>query len=185
MPRLRQVVREDADPRAGRILDLVFGDGEPTNWWTVFALVPDVLDHAVRGFGLYQSPDRTLSPRLRELGQTRAGWARGSDFVFRQHSKAMRDVGFTDEQVAAVPAWSTAECFHPAERAVLAYTDALVLRGGDVPDQVFAALRTHLSDEQILELTYITAMYEMHAVISRALRLESDDRPTLGDGVPG
>jgi len=37
-------------------------------------------------------------------------------------------------------------------------------------------LREHLSDEEILELTYITAMYEMHATISRALRLEYDDR---------
>ena len=32
-----------------------------------------------------------------------------------------------------------------------------------------------MSDEQILELTYITALYEMHAVMSRALRLEYDD----------
>ena len=32
-----------------------------------------------------------------------------------------------------------------------------------------------LSDEEILELTYITAMYEMHAIMSRALRLEYDD----------
>ena len=32
-----------------------------------------------------------------------------------------------------------------------------------------------MSDEEILELTYITAMYEMHAVMSRALRLEYDD----------
>jgi hypothetical protein len=60
---------------------------------------------------------------------------------------------------------------------VLAYTDALVLDGGRVHDGVFDALRAHLSDEQILELTYITMMYEMHAVISRALRLEYDDRP--------
>ncbi|MDQ1395587.1 MAG: hypothetical protein QOG64_846 [Acidimicrobiaceae bacterium] len=59
---------------------------------------------------------------------------------------------------------------------MLAYTDALVLNGGRVHDDVFAALQRSLSDEQILELTYITCMYEMHATISRALRLEFDDR---------
>ena len=64
----------------------------------------------------------------------------------------------------------------PAQRAVLAYTDCLVLDGGRVPDGVFDALKTHLIDEEILELTYITSMYEMHAVMSRALRLEFDDR---------
>jgi len=59
---------------------------------------------------------------------------------------------------------------------VLAYTDALVYDGGRVADGVFAALREGLSDEEILEFTYITAMYDMHAVMSRALRTEFDDR---------
>ena len=45
-----------------------------------------------------------------------------------------------------------------------------------MPDSLFAELKSHLSDEEILELTYITAMYEMHAIITRALRLEFDDR---------
>jgi hypothetical protein len=51
-----------------------------------------------------------------------------------------------------------------------------VLDGGRVADGLFEELRRHLSDEAVLELTYITAMYEMHAVIARALRLEWDDR---------
>jgi hypothetical protein len=37
-------------------------------------------------------------------------------------------------------------------------------------------LREHLDDESIMEFTYITMMYSMHAVISRALRLEYDER---------
>jgi hypothetical protein len=52
---------------------------------------------------------------------------------------------------------------------------ALVLEGGRVQDAVFDALQQHLSDEEILELTYITALYDMHAVMSRALKLEYDD----------
>jgi alkylhydroperoxidase family enzyme len=149
--------------------------GTPGNWWTVFAGVPDVFDHALAGFLLYRNPARKLDPKLRELGQTRTGYARGSRFVFSQHCKASRDVGLTEEQVAAIPAWSTAECFSPLERAVLAYTDCLVLEGGRVPDAVFDALRSGLSEAEILELTYITCTYDMHATMSRALRLEFDD----------
>ncbi len=134
------------------------------------------MDHAVRGFGLYRSPARTLDPQLRELGQTRAGWARGSQFVFSQHCKSCRALGMDDAKIAAIPAWQVANCFSPGERAVLAYTDALVFDGGRVPDATFDALRAFLSDEQILELTYITALYDMHAIMCRALRLEFDDR---------
>ena len=150
--------------------------GTPGNWWTVFALVPDVLDHAVAGFRVYGSKRRQLDPKLRELGMTRAGYARGSQFVFSQHCKSCRSVGLTEEQIQAIPSYETAECFSPLERAVLAYTDQLVLQGGRVADATFAALKEGLSDEQILELTYTTCLYEMHATMSRALRLEYDDR---------
>jgi len=186
MPRLRQVPRSEADPDVLQLYDLLFGGrdpvaepgtetGTPGNWWTVFALVPDVFRHAVAGFRLYRSSKRGVDPKLRELGQMRAGYARGSQFVFSQHCKASRSVGLREEQIAAIPSWQTADVFSPVERAVLAYTDALVLEGGRVSDQLFERLRESLSDEQILELTYVTCTYELHATICRALRLEFDD----------
>ena len=61
------------------------------------------------------------------------------------------------------------------ERAILSYTDDLVLSGGRVPDGTFNALKESLSDEAILEFTYITCTYELHATMCRALRLEYDD----------
>ncbi|MCP5186577.1 MAG: carboxymuconolactone decarboxylase family protein [Pseudomonadales bacterium] len=186
MPRLRQVARREAGILATRLYDLLFpgrdpvaepgtSTGTPGNWWTVFALVPDCLQHAVDGFRFYRDPARKLDPALRELAQTRAGFARGSQFVFSQHCKAARSVGLAEDKIAALPSWQLSDAYSPLERAVLAYTDALVLEGGRVQDAVFEALQRSLSDEEILELTYITALYDMHAVMSRALRLEYDD----------
>jgi alkylhydroperoxidase family enzyme len=188
MPRLRQIGKVNAHAAAQQIYAMLFGErdpvvepgtatGTPGNWWTVFAGAPDVFDHAVAGFQLYRSPKRKLSPQLRELGQTRAGWARGSQFVFSQHCKAARSVSLSEEKIGAVPHWQVAACYSPVERAVLAYTDALVYDGGRTSDGIFAALKAHLSDEEILELTYVTALYDMHAVMSRALKLEYDDVP--------
>ncbi|CAB4792789.1 MAG: carboxymuconolactone decarboxylase family protein [Actinobacteria bacterium] len=186
MPRLREVHPKDAHPYAQKVYSMLFGDrdpvdepgtatGTPGNWWTVFALVPDAFDHTTAGFQFYRSPNRKLTPRLRELGQTRAGWNIGSQFVFSQHCKACRDVGFTEEQVQALPSWSVHDCWTPVDRALLAYTDCLTLQNGRVPDALFAELKKHLSDEEILEFTYVTCTYAMHATMSRALRLEFDD----------
>lgn len=186
MPRLRQVPKAEAHDFAQGMYRFLFGDrdpvsepgtasGTPGNWWTVFALVPDAFDHTTAGFQFYRSPDRILDPKLRELGQIRAGWTVGSQFVFSQHSKACRDIGFTDEQVAAIPSWSVADCWSPVERAVLAYTDCLTLQHGRVPEALFEELKRHLSDEEILEFTYITCTYAMHATMTKALRLEYDD----------
>ncbi|MCB1732335.1 MAG: carboxymuconolactone decarboxylase family protein, partial [Halieaceae bacterium] len=179
MPRLRQVARREAGTLATRLYDLLFpgrdpvaepgtSTGTPGNWWTVFALVPDCLQHAVDGFRFYRDPARKLDPALRELAQTRAGFARGSQFVFSQHCKAARSVGLAEDKIAALPSWQLSDAYSPLECAVLAYTDALVLEGGRVQDAVFEALQRSLSDEEILELTYITALYDMHAVMSRA-----------------
>jgi alkylhydroperoxidase family enzyme len=186
MPRLRQVPRSEADPVALGMYDRLFpgrdpvaqpgtSTGTPGNWWTVFALVPDCLRHAIDGFRFYRDPGRLLDPRLRELGQTRAGFARGSQFVYSQHCKSCRAVGLPEQKIQAIGHWQVSDEFTPVERAVLAYTDALVLEGGRVQDALFDSLKQYLSDEEILELTYITALYDMHAVMSRALRLEYDD----------
>jgi len=187
MPRLRQVHRAETDDKLVLFFyDRLFGpdrdpveqpgttSGSPGDWWTVFALDPAIFKHCVQGFTVYRNV--RLDPVLRELGQTRAGWARGSQFVFSQHCKQMRALGVPDEKVQAVACWEVSELFDQAERAVLAYTDALVLNGGRVHDEVFAALKKHLADEQILELTYTTCLYEMHATMAKALRLEFDDR---------
>ncbi|MFI6394115.1 carboxymuconolactone decarboxylase family protein [Nonomuraea sp. NPDC050547] len=180
MPRLRRVPREEvADPLTAFFYDrLLTGDGtatgSPGDWWEVFALDPAILRHCVKGFQLYR--ESALDPVLRELGQTRAGWARQSRFVYSQHCKQMRAIGVPEEKIQAVASWQVSTVFGELERAVLAYTDALVLDGGRVHDEVFAVLKKHLPDEQILELTYVTCMYEMHATMARALRVEFDDR---------
>ena len=105
--------------------------------------------------------------------------------MFSQHCKSCRTVGLSDELIAAIPTWSTSPLFDDRQRAVLAYTDALVGGDGRVPDVLFGELRSHLSDVEILELTYITCLYEMHAIMSRALRLEFDDRDDPIVEVPG
>ncbi len=165
MPRLRQVSRSETDnPLILSLYDRLFdgrdpvaepgtATGTPGDWWTVFALVPDVFKHATRGFGLYQSPDRLLDPVLRELGQTRAGWAVGSGFVYSQHCKSCRALGLSEDKIGAISSFQVSELFSPAERAVLAYTDGLAHDGGRVSDAVFAELQRYLSDEAILELT--------------------------------
>jgi alkylhydroperoxidase family enzyme len=187
MPRLREIPRSEVTSETIlRSYNLLFGDRDPVaepgtatgtrgDWWTVFANSPDVFDHAVRGFALYRG-ERKLDPVLRELGQTRVGWAKASQFVFSQHCKSLRGLKVPEEKIAAIPSWQVSDVFSEQERAVLAYADCLALQGGRTPEPVFQALKAFLSDEQILELTYIVCLYDMHAVMVRALRLEFDDR---------
>lgn len=196
MPRLSQVSRKEAPPEVQAVYDAVFGErdpvaepgtdtGSPGNWWTVMAVVPDVLTSFAGQFAFFNSKERELPPTLRELAICRAGYVTGSRFVFSQHSKVGRAVGLSADQVAAVPAWAVSDTFGDVERAVLAYVDELVLQSGRVQDATFAALQSHLSEAAILELSVVAATYQLHATLSRALHLEFDDYPEPLTEVPG
>ncbi|MGI8925777.1 MAG: carboxymuconolactone decarboxylase family protein [Tepidiformaceae bacterium] len=188
MPRLRQVPRAEATPEVIEMYDRLFGSrdpvaepgtatGTPGNWWTVFALVPEIFNSCTAQFAIFNSQKRLLPPSMRELALTRTGFAAGSQFVFSQHSKAARAAGIPDEKVAAIPSWPASTLFDEQERAVLAYTDDLVLTDGRVSDGTFAQLQAFLPDEAILELTFAVCTYRLHATMCRALRLEYDDVP--------
>ena len=111
MPRLGQVGKDDVHPYARAVYSMLFGDrdpvsqpgtatGTPGNWWTVMALVPDILVHFQAGSAMYRSEKRKLTPYFREFGQMRAGFVRGSQFVFSQHCKGARAVGMAKPSVA-------------------------------------------------------------------------------------
>jgi alkylhydroperoxidase family enzyme len=196
MPRLEPVSRKEAPPEVQAVYDAVFGErdpvaepgtatGSPGNWWTTMAVVPEILEAFGGQFALFNSPARSLAPTLRELAICRAGFVTGSRFVFSQHSKVGRAVGLTQEQVDAVRAWGVSDLFSPAQRCVLAYVDELLLQHGRVQDETFDALRAHLDEPAILELSVVAATYQLHATLSRALRVEFDDYPEPLTEVPG
>lgn len=188
MPRLRQVPLAEATPEVAQMYARLFGErdpvaspgtatGTPGNWWTVFALVPDIFNSAVAQFGIFNSPKRSLTPYQRELALTRTGFAAGSQFVFSQHSKAARAAGILEDKLAAISSWGGAEVFDAQDRAILAYVDDLVLADGRVQEPTFDRLKSFLSDEAILELTFAVCTYRLHATMCRALHLEYDDVP--------
>ena len=204
MPRLKQVPRSEASPEVLKFYDRLFGDrdpvtqpgtatGTPGNWWSVFALVPYIFEHATNHFGMFgmfaQESISKMDGKIRELAIMRAGFTQGSQFVFSQHCKAARRFGVTEEQINDIRHWEISDAFDAKERAVLAWADALILQGGRASDELFEELHRHLSDEDILELTYHTMGYNLHAVCCKALRLEFDDVeerirevPVPGDG---
>ncbi len=185
MPRLAQVPRSQAEPSVVEVYDRLFpgkdpvsqpgtATGTPGNWWTVMALVPGMLS-SFQASTCAIANLTALTHYQKELGLLRAGFGKGSKFVYSQHCKAARRAGIPEEKIAAVSAWASSDLFNPMERAVLAFADELVLADGRVQEATFDRLKQHLSDEAILELAYAVTMYMAFAVFSRGLRLEYDD----------
>ncbi len=188
MARLRQVSLAEASPEIKELYKQFFGDrdpvkepgtatGTPGDYWTTFALVPDLLFQARNTLGALMAPGRKLPAALRELAILRTGIVGDSRFEYSQHLKVARMVGVAEEKLQAIKGWSSSDKFTPAERAVMQATDELVGRNL-VEDETFAELKRHLPDEQILELFYVIGLWRMHGMIVRALHLEYDNDTT-------
>jgi alkylhydroperoxidase family enzyme len=186
--RLKQVSLEQASPEVRKIYQDFFGDrdpvaqpgtatGTPGDYWTTFALVPDLLLQARNSLMALLAPGRALDARFRELAIVRTGIVGDSRFEYSQHLKVARMVGVPEEKLQAIKGWATSDRFEPAERAVMAATDELVGRNL-VEDATFAELKVYFTDAQILELFYVIGLWRMHGMIVRALHLEYDNDTT-------
>ncbi len=186
--RLKPVSLNEASPEIKKIYKDFFGDrdpvaqpgtatGTPGDYWTTFALVPDLLQQARDSLMALLQPKRALDARYRELAIIRTGIVGDSRFEYSQHLKVARMVGLPEEKLQAIKGWATSDKFDPAERVVMAATDELVGRNL-VEDATFAALKRHFNDPQILELFYVIGLWRMHGMIVRALHLEYDNDTT-------
>lgn len=188
MPRLKQVSLAEATPEIKELYNQFFhgrdpvaapgtDTGTPGDYWTTFALVPDLLFQARNSLMALMQPGRKLPAQLRELAIVRTGIVGDCKFEYSQHLKVARMVGVPNDKLAAIKSWATSDKFTPAERAVMAATDELVGRNL-VEDETFAALKQHLADDQIMELFYVIGLWRMHGMIVRALHLEFDGDTT-------
>jgi 4-carboxymuconolactone decarboxylase len=114
----------------------------------------------------------TLDGRLREIVIIRLGHLTGSQYVLRQHvpSLALAD-GLALAECEALADWRASQFFDARERAALAYADTMT-RDIVVPDAVFAAVKRHFDDRQIVELTVLIGSYNMNARVLQALELD-------------
>lgn len=122
----------------------------------------------------------TLSGRLRELLVIRIAHVNGIDYVLSQHVPALalaEDVSVAE--CDALKDWRKEAAFTAAERAALAYADAMVLETS-VPDDVFAELRRHYDERAIVEISVLIGTYLMHNRVMKALAIDLEPESQRG-----
>jgi len=116
----------------------------------------------------------TLDAALREMIILRVSLLNGAEYQARIHgaSHALK-AGLSAEQIAALADWQDSALFSPAQRAALAWTDAMT-RQIEVPDALHDELKRHFDDQAVVEITVLAGAYNMHTRVARALRIEPE-----------
>jgi AhpD family alkylhydroperoxidase len=116
-----------------------------------------------------------LDPKLRELAIIQVAADAEARYEWVQHVAIARQVGVTDDQIAAVEAGRLDDpSLGDGERAVLRFAREVVA-GPRVSDATFAAVSEQLSPREIVELLLTVGDYLMLARVMTTLELEIDD----------
>jgi AhpD family alkylhydroperoxidase len=106
--------------------------------------------HAVGQSVAKSSLDRSLL----ELLYFRVSQINGCALCLDVHSKNLRAWGETEQRLYVIPAWREVPLFSDKERSALAWAESLTkIRNGLVTDEIFAEVRKHFSDVELIDLT--------------------------------
>ena len=113
-----------------------------------------------------------LAARVRELVIMRVAVLNAAEYEFQAHLPFAQKEAVTEAQIAALRTGDTS-LFPGPERAAIAYTDAMT-RSIRVPDDVFAAVRQHFDDREIVELTATVGAYNLVSRFLEALAIDHE-----------
>jgi alkylhydroperoxidase family enzyme len=83
-----------------------------------------------------------------------------------------RQLGYTEEEVQALEREADWDLFDPAMKAALVYAERMNRDAHRVTDQVFAEMRKHYSDPEILEITCVVGLASYWNRFTTALRID-------------
>jgi alkylhydroperoxidase family enzyme len=123
------------------------------------------------GYGMFEMATTRLhrvDERLKVLAEMKAGTMVNCEFCIDIGSSLAHKEGITEKQLLALPHYRDSEQFSDLEKLVLDYAAAMSRTPTEVTDELFAALRQHFDERQLVELTNVIALENMRARFNSA-----------------
>lgn len=110
--------------------------------------------------------------RLKHLAVMRAAMIPGCEWCLDFGSYLAEDAGVTQEEMRDLPIYATSGRFTEVEKLVMDYATGMSRSPVEVSDELFAKLREHFDEAQLVELTDIIALENYRARFNWAFGLE-------------
>jgi alkylhydroperoxidase family enzyme len=143
------------------------------------------------GMGKFQQAVRkgnSVDERLKYLVELKGAQMIGCEFCVDLGSQICRNCGFSDEELLALPRYRQSDLFTEREKLALDYTRAVMRTPVDVDDELFARMKEHFTDEQLVEITALLTVVNLDrfnaafaigsAGFSQGMVCVPPDRPT-------
>ena len=95
----------------------------------------------------------TVEERIKNLIELKGAQMIGCEFCVDLGSQICRNSGFSDAELLALPHYRQSELFTDREKDALDYAVGVMRTPVDVSDDLYARMKEHFTDEQMVELT--------------------------------
>jgi len=116
------------------------------------------------GMGKFQQVVRkasTVDERLKNLVELKGAQMIGCEFCVDLGSQICRNAGLSDAELLALPRYSRSDLFTEREKVALDYTVAVMRTPVEVTDELFARMKEHFSDKQLVEITALLTVVNL------------------------
>lgn len=171
MARVKDIEAGDLSGEARAIYERIGRDYGPfENMLKVFAHRPPALEH-IFGLLLRSAQDAVISKRHLEIVLYTASAAAACEYCIAHHEPRLIEQGLPPETVANIldPDVSGLD---PVDRIVRDYALQVTRDPKRVSDALFARLRAHFSEEQVVELTLRTVLCAFFNRFNESLRID-------------
>ena len=104
---------------------------------------------------------KSVDERLKNLVELKGAQMIGCEFCVDLGSQICRNSGFSDEELLALPRYRQSDLFTEREKLALDYTVAVMRTPVEVTDELFARMKEHFSDEQLVEITALLTLVNL------------------------
>jgi alkylhydroperoxidase family enzyme len=116
----------------------------------------------------------SISPRHREMAMLRMGWLCQSPYEWSQHARIAKTVGMTDVELHRIAEGPAAQGWSDIDRAVLTMADELRY-DTMISDATWTNLRKTYSDNQVMELLFTSAQYQLVSMALNTLGIQIEE----------
>jgi alkylhydroperoxidase family enzyme len=117
------------------------------------------------GMGKFQGAVRkgnTVDERLKYLVELKGGQMVGCEYCVDLGSQICRNSGLSDDELSALPRYRNSDLFTEREKLALDYTVGVMRTPVDVTDELFARMKEHFTDEQLVEITALLTVVNLN-----------------------
>ena len=104
---------------------------------------------------------KSVDERLKYLVELKGAQMIGCEFCIDLGSQICRNSGFSDEALLALPRHRQSDLFTAREKLALDYAVAVLRTPVEVTDELFARVKEHFSDEQLVEITALLTVVNL------------------------